>query len=193
MTDLLNAARAERIRLLQELRKTPAFRQYEAVCAVVAAYVEVDASSADATKRVAPVADLPLVRAEREGSKATMTARAAENFLREIKRRAQSPEIVAAVNARGITITGDKPVATLSSILSHNSLFDNVRGQGYGLVEWQAENIEMLRGTSPQEMRDSGIIPQHAVVVGENLTAPIPPENLAVFTEPSNVEMEDAE
>jgi len=193
MTDLLNAARAERSRLLQELRKISAFRQYEAVCAVVTAYVVVDGGAADATMRIASPVDAATPRTEREGSKATMIARAAENFLQDIKRRAQSPEIMRAVMAQGITLSGDNPLPALSSVLSHNALFDNIRGQGYGLVEWQSENTKMSRGMSPQELRDSGIIPQHAAVVGENLSAPIPPDNAAVPTEPDNVEVEDAE
>ena len=193
MTDLLNAARAERVRLLQELRKIPAFRQYEAVCAVVTAYVPADSGAMDAAPRTLSPGDGASPRPEREGSKATMIARAAESFLQGAKRRAQSPEIMRAVVAQGITLSGDNPLPALSSVLSHNPLFDNVRGLGYGLVEWNTEDSQMSQGMSAQEMRDSGVIPQHAVVVGENQTVPIPPENPSVSTEPNNAEFGDAE
>lgn len=193
MMDLLVAARAERIRLLQELRKIPVFRQYEAVRAVVEAYGEVNGDAADTARRFTPSVDGAPARPEREGSKATLIARAAENFLQEKKARAQSPEIMRAVLAQGITLSGDNPLPALSSVLSHNSLFDNVRGQGYGLVEWKSEDNQVSQGMSPQEMRDSGVIPQHAVVVGENQTAPIPPNSPAVPADLIDRTMEDAE
>ncbi len=52
---------------------------------------------------------------------------------------------------------------------------------------------DRMNGMSPQQMRDTGIIPQHAVVVGESQTALIPLENSAVLTETNNANMEDAE
>jgi hypothetical protein len=52
-------------------------------------------------------------------------------YLREKGARAQAPEIVSAMRERGIE---GMDVDAVSSALSHSALFDNIRGQGYGLT-----------------------------------------------------------
>jgi hypothetical protein len=82
-----------------------------------------------------------LARYGRDGSKAAVIVRAAESFLKKRHKRAQSSEIVQALQEAGIDLPEEKPSAFVSSYLSTSALFDNVKGEGYGLVEWQVEKV----------------------------------------------------
>jgi hypothetical protein len=77
----------------------------------------------------------------------------AQEHLRQQQRRAQSLEILQIVQGRGIEVQGEKPSTIIASILSHSDLFDNVRGQGYGLTEWTA--APPAGGTIPVESDDA--------------------------------------
>jgi hypothetical protein len=82
-----------------------------------------------------------LARYGRDGSKAAVIVRASESFLKQRKKRAQSSEIVQALQDAGIDLPEEKASAFVSSYLSTSALFDNVKGEGYGLVEWQVEKV----------------------------------------------------
>jgi hypothetical protein len=82
-----------------------------------------------------------LGRYGRDGSKAAVIVRASEQFLKRRHRRAQSSEIVQALQEAGIELPEEKASAFVSSYLSTSPLFDNVKGEGYGLVEWQVEKV----------------------------------------------------
>jgi hypothetical protein len=72
-----------------------------------------------------------MIRTHVPGSASGRVVEFTVRFLREKGRRAQAPEIIDAMRAEGFEATID----TVSSSLSHSPLFDNVRGQGYGLVD----------------------------------------------------------
>ena len=74
----------------------------------------------------------------RDGTVAALVQEAAADFLKTIGRRAQTPEIAAEITRRGIRAGKPENItATVSSYLSSaKGRFDNVRGEGYGLVEW---------------------------------------------------------
>jgi hypothetical protein len=82
-----------------------------------------------------------LSRYGRDGSKSAVIIRATESFLKQRRKRAQSSEIVQALQEAGIDLPEEKTSAFVSSYLSGSALFDNVKGEGYGLVEWQAEKV----------------------------------------------------
>jgi hypothetical protein len=128
-TDLLKAAQAEEQRLVRELESTPLFRRLEAVRAVLRAYQDPPEAFGRPTV---------VVRSARPVSLTSQVIAIAQEHLRKQQRRAQSLEILHAVQGRGIEVPGDKPTTIVASILSHSDLFDNVRGQGYGLTEWTA-------------------------------------------------------
>jgi hypothetical protein len=132
--DLLNAARAEEQRLLKELEATALFRRLQAVRAVLAEYETAPERSA-----ASPRARRQTVR---EPSLTTQIIVTAEDYLRQIQRRAQSLEILQVAQQRGIEVKGNKPTTVVASILSHCDTFDNVRGEGYGLREWSAGTAE---------------------------------------------------
>jgi hypothetical protein len=90
---------------------------------------------------VRPLTKEGLARYGRDGSKSAVIIRASEAFLKRHRRRAQSSEIVQALQEAGIDLPEEKPSAYVSSYLSTSPLFDNVKGEGYGLVEWQAEKV----------------------------------------------------
>jgi hypothetical protein len=136
--ELVRAARAEEQRLLRELESTPLFRRLEAVRALLAEY---GASSMPTAKEGANAASVAPARSRapstrRAGSLTTQVITATADYLREQQRRAQSLEILQALRARGIEVTGRNPKAVAASILSNSDLFNNVRGEGYGLAEW---------------------------------------------------------
>jgi hypothetical protein len=130
--DLLSAAKAEEQRLLRELQATALFRRLEAVRALLVEY--------EATPVRTPSSE-PRQRRQnpREPSMTTQVIAVAQDHLRQIQRRAQSLEILQVAQERGIEVKGTKPTTVVASILSHCDLFDNVRGQGYGLKEWSAD------------------------------------------------------
>jgi hypothetical protein len=72
----------------------------------------------------------------RPGTTTRAVEEAAVAYLRQKGRRAQSGEITQAVLAAGVHIASAKKHDTVSSLLSASPLFDNVRGEGYGLTEW---------------------------------------------------------
>ena len=77
----------------------------------------------------------------RDGSKAAVIVKASEDYLKRRRKRAQSSEIVQALQEAGIDLPEEKASAFVSSYLSTSPLFDNVKGEGYGLVEWQVEKV----------------------------------------------------
>jgi hypothetical protein len=97
------------------------------------------------------------------GTKASIFESAAAGYLRAVKRRATSGELLKVLTERGIAVGGKSPPALLASYLSDSPLFDNVKGKGYGLVEWSRAVSE--NGASEDELKALGIIPQQAHVV----------------------------
>ncbi len=87
-----------------------------------------------------------IVRQHIPGSASAQVVEFAVRYLREKGTRAPAPEIIEAMRVQGQG--ADMKMDAVSSSLSHSALFDNVRGQGYGLVEW--------RQSSETETPDSG-------------------------------------
>ena len=74
-----------------------------------------------------------IVRQHIPGSASARVVEFAVRHLREKGARAQAPEIIdGKTHGEGLELRVD----AVSSSLSHSALFDNVRGQGYGLTEW---------------------------------------------------------
>jgi hypothetical protein len=67
------------------------------------------------------------------GSASAQIEEFAIRYIRAKGARAQAPEIVDAMQGQGMNFRAD----TVSSNLSHSPIFDNVRGEGYGLAEWK--------------------------------------------------------
>lgn len=134
---IVQAARIEEQRLRAELESHPLFRKLEAVRSLITLYEDVvvqhDAPiNADARQMQNRVSS----RLPAKGSKTATVGEAAADYLRQVGRRAQSRELAQAVEKAGVVLSGKNPIGGVSSALSHNSLFDNVLGQGYGLKEW---------------------------------------------------------
>jgi hypothetical protein len=71
----------------------------------------------------------------RPESLTTAINQAAAAYLRQKGSRAEAPEIRQALIDSGFNFANAHK-GTLASCLSHSRLFDNIRGQGYGLLEW---------------------------------------------------------
>lgn len=161
--ELLEALRSEEQRLQAQLQEMAVIqRRLDAVRNTLALYADVPAPS------LPPTVGQIATRAPRSGSVSAIVQDAAEEFLRSINRRAQTPEILEELLRRGIRAgnTDDRTnmVATVSSYLSAaKNRFDHQRNQGYGLVEWSA--------TMPEHLRALGVIPPQAMVVGEGQAA----------------------
>jgi len=147
---LLEAARLEVHTLLPQLREDPRFRRYEIAQRVIRELTAIPPIPvADQATHLTPPPSpaLPvLVRRRplssppeiRPPSRTAAVIATAKEYLASTGKRAPSPLLLQIMTARGIEFPEGNEVETLSSILSANDAFDNVRGQGYGLVEWAA-------------------------------------------------------
>ena len=152
MDELVRAAKTEEQRLIAKLQQVPAYQRLVAVQKLLELYTRQISMSGQlrppqAVLRIA-ITDVATdrpdgtgQRAGRPGSLASRVANAAVQYLSSKGQRAQSTEILEAIQHQGIVIPGDNPVSGLASVLSHNPLFDNKRGagNGYGLVIWNGE------------------------------------------------------
>ena len=142
---LVEALRERCDALRFELSEDPRFEEYEQVRLLLERYTlyppdhkspkpvaehlgETGASAVEAAPRhVGVVTDT--------GMRAICDAAAV--FLREKKSRAESSEIQAALVKRGLMESGTRDRSRVTSYLGRSKkIFDNVRGEGYGLVEW---------------------------------------------------------
>jgi hypothetical protein len=156
--DFVRSLQNEEARLETELKRSPLFRQLEAVREslrkLMPAY---EGSGADAIQAASSLAgngtltaDAIVVpassqqgRTERAGSMSSIVSQAALKLFRETGKRAKSSIILEILAKNGVQIDNKKPQAQVASILSHNPLFDNTgdaRGSGYGLREWSQMN-----------------------------------------------------
>ncbi len=75
----------------------------------------------------------------RSQSRTALVLTYAKEYLGSTGRRAQSPTLLQEMKRRGVEFPEGNEVETLASILSASDMFDNVRGQGYGLAEWAVQ------------------------------------------------------
>jgi hypothetical protein len=134
-----------RDRLLAELRQTPLFRAYLSAQETVAALSA--ESIAQPTQQRSTQQQVRRGEASRQspskpGTQAEVILTSAAAYLRDKSSRAPSTEISKALAAQGITIGGKDSSATVAAYLTHSPLFDNIRGQGYGLAEWSKPKTE---------------------------------------------------
>jgi hypothetical protein len=146
---LLPVLEEEERKLLTELRSYPAFQRLELVQALIRAYRAPSVSgSFHGASASALAGNLPSLnpvvtvaahreRRPRQSSTAAQVVKVAEEFLVKLGRRAPSSEIAEEVRRHGIELRGAKPTGVVSSYLSSSDLFDNVKGEGYGLTKWR--------------------------------------------------------
>jgi hypothetical protein len=129
-----------RDRLLAELRQIALFRAY------LGAQETVAALSADSNLRPhqeqTPRGKNNRQSISKPGTQTEAILTSAAAYLRDKGSRAPSTEIAKSLLAKGVAIGGKDPSATVSAYLTHSSLFDNIRGQGYGLIEWSRPQTE---------------------------------------------------
>ncbi len=156
-TDFIRGAKAERQRLFVMLRDNSSdFRKYIALRELLAAYGD----SLEDEIKVAVIVASPRngdsnASKSRPGSKASLVEAAAERWFSRVQRRAQSLEIMRALEAEGLEFKGEKPTAALASILSHSDRFDNVRGEGYGLRAW-SQSVAARQSTQSIDSATTG-------------------------------------
>lgn len=132
---VLDALRQAEEQLQAELEAIPQFKMLTDVRALI--QTRLNASLGEVMTQKAPSVSVPRGR-----TVAAIVTDAAEAYLRSIGRRAQTPAIAEALTRQGITAgSGANMAATVSSYLSSaRKRFDNVKGQGYGLIEWTAHS-----------------------------------------------------
>lgn len=151
--DIVTQLKAEEARLIAAVVAAPGFRRLQAIQNTLRAYgVEprkIDWGTSLLSQVLAGMAPSPekttpeVSRPAREGTKAAEIIREAEAFLDQRGGRAQSNEILEHLENKGIKVTGGSPVAVVASYLSTSKLFDNVRGQGYGLTRWRSASVNV--------------------------------------------------
>jgi hypothetical protein len=131
--DFLVALRAEELRLSDELKGSPPYQKLEAVQRAIAIY----AGGADGGTLTQNNAT-PKTSGPKNGTTTAAVLDAAEGFLTQLARRAQTPEIAGELRRRGIipSLEGNVVRGVASYLSTAKDRFDNVRGEGYGLVRW---------------------------------------------------------
>lgn len=157
MADFLPALRAEIEQLQRELDDDPRALKLRELRRLLAIYEESQGSMPSPVIANAPKSDR-----SRRATSATRRAAidAARIFLRGRPEPTKTSDIYAHIKALGIEVGGENPQNNLSAMLHHSPEFIS-----HGRGGWR------LR-TTTDELRERGIIPSHAVVVGD---AP-PPE-----------------
>jgi hypothetical protein len=141
---LLQIAQAEEQTLLEELRSVPAFVKLQAVRALISAYgeapqpkiVQFQARSQSSSRGRAV-----FVSHNKEDSRAATLMAATLKFLQQHGKRAPTREIMQALKAEGVSFDGDNAMNALASTLSRSPQLNNIRGHGFGLVEWPEPDV----------------------------------------------------
>jgi len=180
--DILAPLLAEQARLEDELRHIPVFRRLEAIrtsiASLRAAYGEPAADKTPTNPMSQPVI---AIRKRFAGGVTARVIGIAEAAMRSTGRRYRSPEILKMALQEGVSVKGAKPVAVISSILSHDELFDNAfdgRGQGYGLREWTQKVVPVHEENEPSsgsavgpDAADEGLAPPNSALEHSNSPA----------------------
>lgn len=130
----LAAALKEEQALLRQLEQYPEFKRLQAVRNLIQAYsTDSEADQAEGVKERASGGS-----AKRgKNPKTVQVINAVRAYLLKKQARAQSGELLNGLREMGIEVGGKKPTATLAAYLSNaKDVFDNVRDEGFGLVEW---------------------------------------------------------
>lgn len=136
-TPLLKAAEEEASDLRTQLEKSPIYRRLMAVEKFISDYRLLSPPMLSPTPLVGNLTKT--AKYGRQGSISANVIEASEAYLRRVHKRAMSSEILEGIKDR-VTVPGKSPASTLSSYLSTSDLFDNVKGEGYGLAEWAKTN-----------------------------------------------------
>lgn len=125
----------------EAVRDMAALSLYEpsAVFDLLHEILQIPASHATAVMRARPETPpaVQIAAAPRKETEAGRVVEAAKVFLRQRKQRCTSGTITAALDQAGVAINGEDRASRVSAYLSAaKTVFDNVRGEGYGLREW---------------------------------------------------------
>lgn len=132
---LVRALRARRDELHRELAADPTFQEYEQITELLDRYERAPPSVPPVPPAHPPERAPPFAPTAR-GMAAVVDA--AATFLRQKGSRAESGEIQDALVKSGLMERGARDRSRVTSYLGRRKdLFDNVRGEGYGLVEWK--------------------------------------------------------
>ena len=175
---------AEQARLEDELRQMAVFRRLEAVRASIASLRSAYDETPAGMNKPSPAPDGGTINASQTATRRrhvrSMTGRVveiAEAAMRSTGRRFQSPEILELAAKEGVSVAGEKPNSVVSSILSHDDLFDNTfdkHGRGYGLKEWSrdSESIKSVDALKENEPPAGSLVGSDAA--GEGVPPPDP-------------------
>jgi hypothetical protein len=149
-----------RNRLQAELAQNETFRAFQHIDAVVAMW---EKSRDPATAR--PIAEtvpkiIPpvptkvasVVGRHFAGSQTYKIVTGAQDYLRRKGSRAPASEIHKDLISKGIAVGGKNPLKVTASYLSHSPYFNNVPGQGYGLIEWSVSESQKTEAPGSSEL-----------------------------------------
>jgi hypothetical protein len=132
---IISELRKEQARLREELQRSVVYQQMMAIEGLLALY---GLSPQTDARPAADAPPIPKTRPSRDGTVAAGVIAAARQHLQSVHRRAMTKEIVEAVLKSGVLAESRNPYAAVSSYISTaKDVFDNMKGQGYGLVEWR--------------------------------------------------------
>ncbi len=155
--DMLSVARAEVLRLEEELSKTELGKKLALARQVVSLYqqneppppipIHGEFTAIDMRLQAAQVAnDLRSLMEDGLRTKTAKIEKVCADYLRAKRKRATSGELAEVVIKSGIHLSGVMPSKSLAAVLSNSKLFDNIREEGgYGLLEWSHDRLEAMK------------------------------------------------
>ena len=129
--EMLRALKSEKQDLESSLQNDPRYQRIKAISALLELY------QAQPPKKVYGQWSVGRVKQAEPKSPTALIAQEAEKLLREKGRRFTSGPLAAILTERGVEVPGeDKSKRVSSALASRKKIFNNVPGEGYGLVEW---------------------------------------------------------
>lgn len=137
-SDILKTARREAEALRAELARNPAFQKLQQVQKLIDVYESYEGRSVSApAAEVKVVAHPPKVVAQaRPGTKLAQVEKVVLDYSWDTGQRHSSGQLMPVLEAAGIQMAGKVPSKTLASMLSNSQKLNNLKGYGYGPVEW---------------------------------------------------------
>jgi hypothetical protein len=140
--NILEIAKQEAERLKLVLSKNEDFQKLQIVQRLIDTYENIDEKRTSGLPSIpTPVAKPSSLRALLNAQQARQTKvfevnKIVAEYLKKTGVRASSGDLLPVVLDAGVDMPGQVPAKTLSSFLSTSKHFNNVKGLGYGLVEW---------------------------------------------------------
>lgn len=136
--DLLKAARREVESLRLELAKNPVFQKLQQVQRLIDVYESYEGGADNPQKEEASshMHRLSPIALTKPGTKLAQVEKIVLDYCWETGQRHFSGQLMSVLLHAGVELGGKVPSKTLASMLSNSKKLNNLKGYGYGPIEW---------------------------------------------------------